>query len=879
MSIRPHHRTRLAAVAVVAIVAAGAGALRFEDVDPAAPLASQIGLATGLSVRPASLVWVGEPPAGDLGSVAAAREIVFLASRDAAGAADLYRAELRVAPGPRIVWAGGLRNLTESPDGDDFAIAASWPHIAIATRALGQVRSITVFDVRGQGFPPDGSWSALERGLGRLTDLQRTGRISGFGRTSVRFERPPSAVDLSFAASATKPSLLLEWADRAGQRRLASVDLGAGRTRSKEIDVSTEMRLPKRPILWLVDTVRAVWWIGPGPIEWVEGRFFALKDRAHRLRYSVFGDDEGETDGIAAGDDPGAGVSAAAALPGYPPGLEIGAGRARIDWPPKPLDPPVFKSRKRGEGEWAPAVPEFVRTLPGAPPSVYRTFVRSDVERPYVRVELLAMDMRQLDLHMVGGQEDPRPTTGTTGTGEIPRDREILDRLVAAFNGAFKTEHGAYGMMVERNVLLPPQDEAATVASYADGSVAMGSWPKGAPIPQEMVSYRQNMDPLVEDGVVNPRRRRLWGFTLGADLSNMNTIRSGLCLTADGTMIYAWGDELTAKTLGVAMNAAGCVYGIHLDMNPYHTAYLFYRFKELDEDVERPEFEAKLVFPAMLYSPWRYVNGAPKDFFFVTLKREAPPGEGWSADGVAQPAPAFLPAVFRKTSGALTLTAFDVSRLRAALAAGDVPETLGLAAKPAAGSPELDLAAEIALGRWSADRGQIAHSAVAAAPARDRASLVVRRGAAPEVVAWKGDRTADEVVQGDWLIRGGAAGEGSGEVVGVGPSPDGRFVYAAEGPFAEVAAALQGAGVEQAVAFPRAEGTGSVIVRGESGWVSGGGAAPASRDAASARLTFEAVIRRPGALRVGATAPPIAAAGAEAEARGTLVETERKPDR
>jgi hypothetical protein len=561
------------------------------------------------------------------------------------------------------------------------------------------------------------------------------------------------------------------------------------------------------------------------------------------------------------GPDGGAGSNAAAAsaLPEIPPGLEIGADRARIDWPPKPLSPPVFKSRKRGEGVWGPAVPEFVRTLPGAPPTVYRTFVRSDAERPYVRVELLAMDMRQLDLHMVGGQEDPRPTTGTTGTGEFPRDREILDRLVAAFNGAFKTEHGAYGMMVERNVLLPPQDEAATVATYSDGRIAMGSWPKGASIPQEMVSYRQNMDPLVEDGVVNPRRRRLWGFTLGKDLSNMNTIRSGLCLTADGTMIFAWGDELTAKTLGVAMNAAGCVYGIHLDMNPYHTAYIFYRFTDLDKDIERPKFDAELVFPAMLYSPWRYVNGAPKDFFFVTLKQAAPPGEGWSADGIAQPAPAFLPAVFRKRSGAAQVYAFDATRLRASLAAGDVPEALGLAAAPAASPSDRDLAAEIAIGRWSADRGQIARSAVVAALARDRASLVVRRGQAPEVVAWVGDRTADDVVQGEWLIRGGATQEGVGEVVGVGPSPDGRFVYAAEGAFADVAIAIKDAGAESAVAFRRAEGAaGSVIVRAENGWVSGEGKTPGSRDAATARLTFEARIQRPVALRVGSTAPPSA---------------------
>jgi hypothetical protein len=855
MRIPRHHGARFRAALAVAAVAAGAAALGFSDADPGLPIAAQVGGALGLGVRPDSLVWIGPPPEPGFSTAIEPHELAFLASKGSGRPADLYRATIALAPGPRVISASGLRNLTDSEDGDDFAIAAQWPYIAAVTRALGQVRSITVLDVRGQELPRDGSWSGLERLLGRLTDLQRAGRFGGFGRTNVRFERPPTAVDLSFAPRDGRTELLLEWADRAGARHLASVDLGAGRTASKELEVSAEMRLPKRPILWAVDSLRAVWWVGPGPIEWAEGRFFALKDRLHRWEYAVFGDDEEDEEEIPAGAGGVPAAKVARELPKPPPGLEIGADRARIEWPPRTVTPPVFKSRKRGEGEWVPAVPEFVKALPGAPPSVYRTFVRSDLERPYARAELLAMDMRQLELHMVGGQEDPRPTTGTTGTGEIPRDRGLLERFVAAFNGAFKTEHGAYGMMVERNVLLPPQDDAATVATYADGRIAMGSWPAGAAIPSEMVSYRQNMDPLVEDGVVNPRKRRLWGYTLGSDLSNMNTIRSGLCLTADGTMIYAWGDELTAKSLGIALNAAGCEYAIHLDMNPYHTAYIFYRFEELDKGIERPKFQAELVFPAMMYSPWRYVNGAPKDFFFVALKALAPPGDGWSAAKIAQPAPAFLPAAFRRRAGDVVVFAFDASRLRALLAPGDVPEGLAAVAEPADG----DLLAEIGLGRFSGGRGQIAHGAVIAALAEGRASLAARKDGAVDVIPWADERAADDVVQGDWLVSGGAAREGRGMVVGVGRSPDGRFVYAAEGEFGDVAAALVGAGVQSAIAFARAGGAGSsVAVRGENGWVTGDGAAAPPRDGSQARLRLEAIAQRPVALRIGADAPPMA---------------------
>jgi hypothetical protein len=102
--------------------------------------------------------------------------------------------------------------------------------------------------------------------------------------------------------------------------------------------------------------------------------------------------------------------------------------------------------------------------------------------------------------------------------------------------------------------------------------------------------------------------------------------------------------------------------------------------------------------------------------------------------------------------------------------------------------------------------------------------------------------------------------EGRGRVVGVGPSPDGRFVYAAEGAFGDVAAALADAGVESAIAFGAREPAGpGVVVRGENGWISGSGEAPAERDVAGARLTFEAVVNAPVALRLGKTAAPLGA--------------------
>jgi hypothetical protein len=128
-----------------------------------------------------------------------------------------------------------------------------------------------------------------------------------------------------------------------------------------------DVRLPKRPVLWAVDTVRAIPWIGPGPIEWAEGRFFALKDALRRLRYRLGGEDEEEDEPEEIAD-----AEETHSLP-LPTGLIVGAEDPPVAWPPPPIEPPVFKRRKPGEGRWRPATPEFVRRLPGAPPAVYRT--------------------------------------------------------------------------------------------------------------------------------------------------------------------------------------------------------------------------------------------------------------------------------------------------------------------------------------------------------------------------------------------------------------------------------------------------------------------------------------------------------------------------
>ena len=275
--------------------------------------------------------------------------------------------------------------------------------------------------------------------------------------------------------------------------------------------------LPKRFVFWAVDTLRAVPWIGPAPIAWLEDRVFALRDDVRQLAFKLRGADDADT--LADRSSPAGGEPLKP-----PPACSI---RRRRRWTPRTgprrdrdhLEEPPAGRRRVGRPE-APLDEAARPRRPGGSPAFFRTFVRPDPERPYSTVLLVAMDMRQLDLDMEAGVEDPKPLTGPHGAGRIPRDPRVFQRVVAAFNGAFKTEHGNYGMMVNKRVLLPPQPRPRRVVVLDDGRVGFGTWgdherrrpPRRRR--RRIVSFRQNLDPLVDHGEVNPTGRSLWGFTL-----------------------------------------------------------------------------------------------------------------------------------------------------------------------------------------------------------------------------------------------------------------------------------------------------------------------------------------------------------------------------
>jgi hypothetical protein len=215
-------------------------------------------------------------------------------------------------------------------------------------------------------------------------------------------------------------------------------------------------------------------------------------------------------------------------------------------------------------------------------------------------------------------------------------------------------------MMVSGKVLLPPRPNAATLVVTKDRRIGLGTWGATGAIPDDLASLRQNLDPLVEDGKLMPSGRTQWGFQLAG--TSLFTMRSGICTSAGGHLYYLWGEELSGQTLARAMLQAGCTYGMHLDMNLHHTAFVFASVR----NIATKDYDAKILTPVMEVMPERYLEWAPKDFFYLMLRDPRPPFDevDLAPDGGTQPAPAFIGAVWKgAVSRAVELTVFDPERI------------------------------------------------------------------------------------------------------------------------------------------------------------------------------------------------------------------------
>ena len=549
-----------------------------------------------------------------------AQGIYFTARRGEGGEPDVFRADVRLASDGRVVDLSDAQDLTRTPFASERPVAGSGPWSLYEVRVQGQLQSVLLVDDRGdeRASPQGDGW--LQERLFSILNFMETGRFGGVGLRLYSFSEPPESVEAEFHdhPGATSLRLVVKLAADAaaggdaepapGRPVRIRPDTGEVQVGGDLVRYEPRLRTTMHFTHWCADFLRSLPFVGPRPVALLEKWAFTGIDHAQRLGFAL---------GLVSADD----VGAELAGDGEAPQELLAEYDAHLPWPPKPvrslIEPPV-----ESEGRWVPFDAEWLRRHPEAPAAIYKTALRTDPERPRSLVILAAVDLRQVDLSMVAGTVEPHTATGRRGQGRFPRTPAVVERVIGAFNGGFQTAHGAFGMMVDRQVIIPAMPNVATLAVRDSGEVSMGTWNNSMSIPEDQRSFRQNLPPLVADGVWNPTRVKRWGGTV-SDLDKVNTTRSAVGIAGPHTLIYAWGASLSAEDIGRALLQAGADYGMHLDMNPFHAGFWILRaaMEDLGRRGKFKRYDGQSLSKKIQFEGDRFINRNAKDFFYLTLRR------------------------------------------------------------------------------------------------------------------------------------------------------------------------------------------------------------------------------------------------------------------
>ena len=294
------------------------------------------------------------------------------------------------------------------------------------------------------------------------------------------------------------------------------------------------------------------------------------------------------------------------------------AGQTAVPQPTQP--PPEFRleslkpfTKKAGEGIWQPYIFDAAgRTV------AYRTFLSPDPVRPYVSMGLVAFDLRAARLEFVLGTQEPVNHNNApipARTGKIPDLDAKPGKLLAVFNGGFKTQHGNFGVGVNSNTLVPARDGFMTVGQPKSGSLKMGAW-SSTLAGTEWKWWRQNGPPIIQSGQINPLTENNAAGNWGAALDGSVAVwRSAMATNKDSSVLfYAAGDSLLVSTMARALITAGAQDAMQLDINNF-----WVHFDAIKADGDKLATEP--LFDGMkAQDDRRYLNGYTRDYFYVVSK-------------------------------------------------------------------------------------------------------------------------------------------------------------------------------------------------------------------------------------------------------------------
>ena len=286
------------------------------------------------------------------------------------------------------------------------------------------------------------------------------------------------------------------------------------------------------------------------------------------------------------------------------------SGGSSVHYLPAPSPVPlVVYPALPGEGQWQPTGP-----LVHGHPGMYVAQYRADTVYTSQITTAVWIDPLLLRVRLVPGAHDPG------GTWSQPPDLvgAAAAHAVAAFNGGFRMQEAQGGFYLDGRTAVPLRQGAASMVIYDNGSINIGAWGSEVTMTPQVKAVLQNLVPMVDNGQIAPdatyQDNSIWGATLGAATV---VARSGIGVTATGALVYVAGPALTAKTLAEALQRAGAVRGMTLDINPEWVTFNLYSHPN---PADPTQISASKLYPQMQRPVTRYLGPTPesRDFFTVS---------------------------------------------------------------------------------------------------------------------------------------------------------------------------------------------------------------------------------------------------------------------
>jgi hypothetical protein len=291
---------------------------------------------------------------------------------------------------------------------------------------------------------------------------------------------------------------------------------------------------------------------------------------------------------------------------------------------PTPVGPVHAAWSAPGDGDWVPLADV---DHPDEPASMAKTLLHPDKTRSWAEVFVVAIDLRRTRIHLLPGKQEPVATEEAARDmvrpGSIPETD--TDRVIAAFNGGFKTEHGQYGMFTQGTLLIPPKPEVCAIAGYADDSVRLATWDKLADGRANMVFWRETPACMYEDGklhwkLADATLAKKWGATLDGETVIR---RSAIGIDARGEVLYvAISNHTTATVIAKGIHHAGAVTVAQLDVNFSYPKFVTFQKKGGEGD-DRSKRIAIPLADGFEFSEDEYIRAATRRDFFYVMPRTA----------------------------------------------------------------------------------------------------------------------------------------------------------------------------------------------------------------------------------------------------------------